>query len=330
MGLLSAGRVVSALALTAATASCDPIVDGGYRGTSLFSFEGQIVQFEAVGDAGPELRTTLLWLTDLSADPISGGPRFASGVEQRSAAVEVRFPAQFRVELFAPPDARMLVPGTGIGVALIIVYEDRDGDERLTLGTSPPELIGGAPYEVLVFVRDAASARAAPFLDPVAPGFQLVRLPLLCGDEGELVAWATPDDPSSSDAPPRSSGAPPCAIALGAPCAVDGECAEGQCLVRQYGETFRGGYCVLAIEDAEAATCEPAHGVGIAWDFHPDGRDTHWFRRCASDRECRQGEGYACDPWWGACVPVSPVALELGPGYEPLAICHDLSNLRAP
>lgn len=330
MELLSAGRVVSAIALHVAASSCDPIIDGGYRGAPVFSFEGQIVQFEAVGDAGPELRTTLLWLTDLSPDPVSGGPRLASGVEQRSAAVEVRFPAQFRVDLFVPPDAHMLVPGTGIGVALIIVYEDRDGDDRLTLGSSPPELVGGAPYEVLVFAKDAASARDAPFLDAIARGFQLVRLPLFCGDEGELVEWAIPDDPSSSDAPPRSSGQPPCSVELGAPCTFDAECAEGQCLVRQYGETFRGGYCVLAIEDAAAAACEPAQGVSIAWDFHPDGRETHWFRRCVSDRECRRGDGYTCDPWWGACVPVSPVALELGPGYEPVAICYELSNLHAP
>jgi len=408
---LRAVALLGFVAAGAATPSCDAIVDGGFRGRPIYSFEGQIVQFEAVGDAGLELRTTLLWLTELEPDPATRGPRLASAVEQRSAAVEVRFPAQFRVELFAPPDARMLLPGTGIGVALVVVYEDRDGDDRLTLGASPPELVGGAPYEVLVYARDAASAAAAPLGESIAPGFQLVRTPLLCAGADALALCTTPlgapcasaadcgaqgacltqtdgvvwpggacaisaDGPSCAlsadpgllasadgalwliagcedeascrdgyrcdvarggcvpealpdEAPaptPRDLERPPCAIALGAPCSVDADCGEGQCLVRGYGETFRGGYCALALADADAAACEPAQGVPVAWDVLPDGRRTHWFRRCAGDGECRTGEGYACDPWWGACMPVSPVALELGPGYAPEAICYDLEE----
>ncbi|MCC6622220.1 MAG: hypothetical protein IT385_13230 [Deltaproteobacteria bacterium] len=389
------------VALAALALSCDATVDARYRGDPVFSFEGQLVQFEGLPEQSHAFVTTLMWLTDLEADPATQGPRLASAIEQAAASVELRFPSTFRVDLFAAPEDRMLVPGTGYGVALVVVYEDRDGNGRLTLGASPSELVGGARYEALVYARDEAAARAAPFDEPIAGGFQLVRIPLFCGGEVEVPACTTPlgaacaddvdcgaegvclteldgvswpggacalredtvtclppedagayitlDDelwliqgcdgdgdcrqgygcdelslgcvPEALFSPRRREAAGPCDVGLGAPCVVDQDCGAGVCLVRSNFESFVGGYCALPITAATAA-CAPVDGRAIPWDYREDGGDTHWFRACASDDDCRVDAGYTCDAWLEVCLPSSPVALELGGDFTPSAVCY--------
>lgn len=389
--------------------ACDPVVDANYRGTPVFSFEGQLAAAEGIGDNGHEFRTTLMWLSDLSADPATQSPRLSTAREQSSAAVELQFPSGFRIDLFAPPDDAMLLPGRGLGVALIVVYEDRNGDGRLTLNAQPPELVGGAPYEALVYAKDATAAANAPFGEPVAPGFQLVRIPLFCGDQVDVIparcetplgapctsdqacgtegvclqsvdglswpggacalryntvtcevpeysgfyfnsdgeAWfiqgcdrdsdcrdgyfcdhgaegcIPDDDPAFSSAPslPQGPTLPACPSTVGASCDADSDCGGGTCLLRSNGESFPNGYCAMPIETADTLGCEPDNGVAVSWRFRADGTETDWFRACRSDSDCRVAEGYECDDWLEACLPIAPVALELRPAYTPSAVC---------
>jgi len=390
--------VLKAAVVAGTLIACDPVVDGRYRGEPMFSFEGELVQYEGLAAQEHEFRTTLLWLRELKADPVTQLPRLDDAVEQASVSVELRFPSTFRVDLFAPPVDEMLLP-SGIGVALVVVYEDRDANGRLTPDASPSELVGGAPYEALVYAVDEVAARAAPFDEPIAAGFQLVRVPLFCGvalapctttlgapceDDGacgpegicllELdgVTWpggacGLPFDAVTCEVPadaglyddlsgalyaiegcegdgecregyrcdataggclprdlPRFASfkaerAAGCDAPLGAPCASDAACGEGVCLLRSNGESFPGGYCALPVA---SASCTPRDGRAIAWDFTSDDADTHWFRACTSDADCRTAEGYLCDAWLEVCLPTSPVALELGPDYRPPAICY--------
>lgn len=386
--------------------SCGAVVDGAYRGTPLFSFDGQLVQYEALPDQGLEFRATLLWLPDPSTDPATQRPRLDRAVEQPAVSVEVRFPSTFRVDVFAPPEERMLIPGTGLGMALVIVFEDRDGDGRVTLSGEAPELVGGAPFEVLVYARDGAAAASAGerLGQPIVPGFQLLRLPLLCSADTGLAECETPlgaacardrdcgaegvclmetagvtwpqgacalrlstvtcllpddvgyylgevedyaiqgcledrecragyrcDDFAGGCVPEDGPAFPvpfsakkslrDCEVPLGASCRSESDCMGGVCLTRSNGEFFPGGYCVLTVEAAEREGCEPEDGIDLPWDFRADGASTHWFLACDSDSECRSDQGYFCDPWYGACMPRSPLALELSPDFAPPAVC---------
>jgi len=268
--------VVRALALSglAAVVSCDATVDARYRGEPVFTFEGQLVQLEGLPDQSHAFVTTLMWLTELEADPTTQAPRLDSAVEQATASVELRFPSTFRVDLFAAPEERMLVPGTGYGVALVVVYEDRDGNGRLTLGASPSELVGGAPYEAIIYARDEAAARAAPFEEAIAPGFQLVRIPLFCGD----VSFPT------------------CTTPLGAACARGEDCGTGgACLTEADGVTWPGGACALR---EDTVTCLPPDDAG----FYVTADDVLWIiQGCDRDDDCR--DGYLCDDGGQGCLP---------------------------
>lgn len=264
--------ILKGAALAVALMACDPVVDGRYRGEPLFSFEGELVQYEGLAAQEHEFRTTLLWLRELGTDPRTQLPRLDDAIEQNSVSVELRFPSTFRVDLFAPPAGEMLQPN-GLGVALVVVYEDRDGNGRLTADASPSELVGGAPYEALVYARDEAAARAAPFDVPIAQGFQLVRVPLFCGAELS-----------------------PCTTPLGAPCVADGDCgAEGVCLSELDGVTWPGGACALRYD---TVTCEVPDDAG----FYDDALgELYAIEGCASEDECR--DGYVCDELAGGCLP---------------------------
>lgn len=397
-------KPVSLLLGLAVLPTCDPLVGSSYRGQPLFSFEGQLLNFSDVGAQGFDFRTTLLWLTDPTSDPVTGGPRLESAVEHASAAVELRFPAGFRVDVFAPPEERMLIPGTGLGIALIAIYEDRDGNGVLSLDAKPSELVGGSQGEALVYARDAAAAAAAPFTEPITPGFQLARMPIGCepsSPTGECltelgapctadsdcgfaarcileldgVVWPggacalagptftceLPDNgavhftsergvfyfvagcdsvadcregyrcddfelaclpenaPVPSFAPSIPRGAS-CDVNVGAACIGDGECGIGECLIRSNGNLFPGGYCTLPIFEG-VSPCEPDGGRAIEWSFTEGGGDSHWFKGCAADADCRLAEGYLCDPWLDVCLPPIPVSLILQPEVELAAPC---------
>ena len=97
---------------------------------------------------------------------------------------------------------------------------------------------------------------------------------------------------------------------LGQACANHADCAVdagpgGFCLRRSLEQSFPGGYC--SISDTRDA-CEPPHGH-FTYLFV-----SYWFKRCTGDRYCR--EGYECFPLYGACVPATPVQLEIPEDFD--------------
>lgn len=271
-GPFGRARAVALSSLAAvALAGCDPLVDAGYRGEPLFGFDAQIVSFQGLVSQGYDFRVSLFWVRDLSARL---DPSLLS--EQASVAVDIDFPASVAVNVFAPPTADQRVTGTTVGVGLVLVYEDRDRNGRFTPGLSPSELVGGAPYEAVVYVPDEAALASAPFDDDLAVGFQTVRLPLGCAPETGLAL---------------------CDVPLGAACADDAACGPGPgtCLHEIDGASWPDGACAV---DILVSSCLAPSDAALT--TNADGTEAWWIAGC-SGGDCRAG--YRCDPDLLGCVP---------------------------
>ncbi len=104
---------------------------------------------------------------------------------------------------------------------------------------------------------------------------------------------------------------PQCGEKLGFPCDQDSDCRnaldDGRCLHELAGVELGGGYCTHA---------DPSFGC-----TPPDGRwlvvyTSYWFRRCESSSDCREDEGYYCDPVYRICIPKFPMQLKIQPHFR--------------
>ncbi len=253
-------------ALTALLLACDPLVGEGYRGEPLFSFRGRVESYEGTLPGG-ELRVSLFWSpTGRSQVPVEALR------EQASASVSVSFPSTFEIRVFYPPATADLVPGEHPwGLALILVYQDRDGDGCFTPGASPSELVGGAADRVLLYAPAPLPAERSPTGAALERGFSLAAVPLDC--DGDHQGWHGTED---------------CGVALGTPCAADADCgpdgAGGACLTRLGGYEIQGGMCAMQLVEGG---CQPRGGTGVSIG------EVVWIRPCASAPQCPR-MGYSC------------------------------------
>ena len=249
MAVLGTWMTFAAMALVACSS---PLVDSTYRGEPLFTFTGQVLQVAGFAPTGAPVRVSLFWSP--SGNTTLGA---ADLIEQRAVSVDIAFPATFAIRVFEPPEARHLTDN-GIGVGLVLVYEDGNNNERLDAG----ELLGGASDRSVIFTRRAIADVASPTQRALSPGFQLVRMAASCG-------------------------AASCSYPLGAACSGDADCGGGTCLAD---DLLPGGYCVLL---ADAAPCVPSESALIL-DFASDGSSV-FLAGCQRDGDCRVAEGYVCD-----------------------------------
>ncbi|HOX43776.1 MAG TPA: hypothetical protein PK668_09260 [Myxococcota bacterium] len=260
-------RLVCLLATAVAGAAlglaCDPLVDEGYRGEPLFAFRGRVVSYEGTLPGG-ELKVSLFWSpSGQSQVPVE------ELREQASASVSVDFPSVFEIRVFYPPGAEDLVAADPPwGLALILVYQDRDGNGRFTPGASPSELVGGAEDRVLLYAPAPLPKEQSPTGAPLERGFSLAAVPLDCGGDYQGV-----------------QGTEECGVPLGAACAADGDCgAQGVCLLELGAYALQRGMCAMRLTELG---CQPLGGTGISLG------EVVWIRPCASSLQCPR-TGYSC------------------------------------
>lgn len=111
-------------------------------------------------------------------------------------------------------------------------------------------------------------------------------------DAGAPEPDASPRDAAVEDAHPVDAGpadAAPATGTTGAPCTEDSDCVEPNTLCLRDG--FPGGYCTIMFCGTFGDPC----GTGGACAPLP-GRGPFCFRTCTDDADCREAEGYACEP----------------------------------
>jgi len=275
-------RTLLGMALLALGACGDALTPEGYRGEELFSVKGQVVQFQNLQPGSAALRIGVFWVPDGRVEAVD----LDMLVEQRSASVEVAFPATFDVRIFQPPSPEMLVASGEYGIGLLLVYEDRDGNGRFTPGLTPSELVGGSDDTAVIYAPRALDAARSPTWRALEPGFQRSNVGLLCFG---------PIDQT-------------CDLPYGAACTDDFDCGfgEGICVTRAAGYTFDGGYCTAPLGgvcDAPSLPRLATESSGLL------------LAACASDADCRVEEGYACDTASGGCLPAA------GPSTDAASNC---------
>ncbi|MBW1807786.1 MAG: hypothetical protein JRJ87_06285 [Deltaproteobacteria bacterium] len=256
------GRLTTLLAILACGCG-NPLAGHEYLGEPLFSFKGQVTSYLGSQDSQHEFRVSLFWSP-------SGQTRVAAEdlVEQTSASVTIEFPSTFEINVFYPPQAAHLVDGQpAYGLALILVYEDRDENGRFTKDAQPSELVGGARDHVLLYAPRALTSEQSPTGLPVPKGFTIVPIPLNCNEEFK-----------------PTTGDQDCGPELGASCKSDSECAGGECLTSLGSFEVPGGYCSL---EATEQGCSPAGGTVAQTG------EAFWLKSCVSNQDCLR-PGYAC------------------------------------
>ena len=102
-------------------------------------------------------------------------------VEQANASVAVTFPARFQINVFSPPSqAATTREDPEKGVALLLVYDDQNGDGRRTLTGNPEPILGGALDWVLFWHNRPLTGIESlnELFFPV--GYSIAPLPLNC------------------------------------------------------------------------------------------------------------------------------------------------------
>ena len=297
-----------ALLFAATPISCgDPLTSAGYLGEPLFSFEGIIVSILNDLPEQHSVRVALGWSLG-GTEPTHVNEL----VEQDSVSVQVRFPAAFEVNIFYPPPSEFLEQeSNAYGLAYLVVYEDRDGDEHF----DAEEILGGAPSQVLVYAARDLPAAQSPTKRPLPPGFHLIPVPAPCEPVQDFRTPVT------------------CEVPVGSPCTSNADCQGGTCLDEIAGTEFPGGYCSLREDRLE---CTPPNAV--AWPLYdelgdPDefmrrGQERNseywwWFKQCVTTADCRESEGYVCNLGWGACTPKVPAWLVIGDPFELPQVCYE-------
>ena len=278
----------AAIAALTLTACGDALVEQGYRGIPLYTFEGQVAAVNGGGTFDAPARAAVFWSPD-------GTTALTDAlVEQSAISVAVRFPGTFTLNVFeGPGDVPWRDRSGAVRVGLILVYEDLDGDGL----AGPGELRGGSANHVLLYAERAVEAAASPTGRALTPGFHAVRVPLPCEVEDS--------DGRAGDT---------CGVALGASCVADADCGPlGACLERDRYARYPGGYCVLPV-----GGCTPQGARTLATEL--GGVATRvWAAGCDEADQCRLAEGYVCEN--GVCLPGEPAALVLDPDLVVAPLC---------
>lgn len=288
------------VALSLTTSCGDPLIEQGFRGEPMLTFEGQIGTSNADSTSGEGLRAALFW------SPAGDTALTADLVEQPSLSVAVAFPGTFQINVFEPPPAvAWRDPAALWRVALVLLSQDADANGRFSLR----ELRGGARNQAVLWAERALTAAESPTGTALEAGYHAVRLPMPCA------VVAAPTDGGD------------CGVPLGAACEADTDCGDaGVCLTRDLQTFWPGGYCV---QRAVSGGCTPAAGV-LRRTSVAEAEGSYWHRRCESPADCRVDAGYRCLD--DACFPGEPALLVLDPRMKPGPLCasfeedHDLDD----
>ncbi|MCA9539351.1 MAG: hypothetical protein KC620_10720 [Myxococcales bacterium] len=303
-------------AALAVTVGCgDGLLDQQYQGEPMFTFAGQVASDGAQPVYVAPLRAAVFWLpydpTQLGAafaertpidrlDRLPGLDANAHLVEQATIAVAVRFPGVFSINIFAPPPAEAIATDARLRFGVVLLYEDRDGDERMT----PGEVVGAAPRQLVLFADQdlAADDTHNPTGAALPAGYAAVDLPLRCG---------VPSPEYDLD--------PMLDVRLGAACTGDGmdACgALGTCLTADLDGPLPDGYCVLLKDDLPTTAQPPLTSALI--ETERDGNELEaWYRECMTSADCRPA--YTCQQH--VCLPAPAPALVLNGAVEVEAAC---------
>jgi hypothetical protein len=293
--------LAAACGLALSTGCGDPLIEQGFRGEPMLTFEGQIGTSLGGSTSGDGLRAALFW------SPAGDTELSGELVEQPALSVAVAFPGTFEINVFEPPPAvAWRAPRSPWRVALVLLSQDADGNGRFSLD----ELRGGARNQAVLWAERALAAAESPTGSALAAGYHAVRLPMPCG----IV-------------PAPTDGAD-CGVPLGAACEADADCgAAGVCLTRDLQTFWPGGYCV---QPAVSGGCTPDTGI-LRRTSVGEIEASYWHRGCESPAECRVDAGYRCVE--DACFPGEPALLVLDPRMKPGPLCaafetdHDEDDL---
>ncbi len=275
----------SACLALAVTLGCgDGLVERGFRGDPLFSFEG-LVTFWGLFQGVDEFRASVFW--SKTGEPTL---ELQELQEHTSASITVEFPAAFEMRLFQPPNLVDRVRPYTLG--MILAYEDGNQSSTFDAG----EFAGGASGAVLFYTERELSAEESPAGIPIPQGYSLATLPLPCHV----------GPPPFSQLPQQNS----CGVPLGAACTQDQDCgAEGRCMTEA-----RGGYCVMP----QSVDCVPENGLLdsplVETSTTGEFGELVWYRGCRNDQDCRVEDGHGCELGWWICFPKQPLQIEIGWG----------------
>ena len=274
-------RVAAALGLTAlALAGCgEPLASGGYRGEPLFEVRGFIGRFTTIPREllDHPKRISLFWSPSADAGWSSGRL-----MEQAEVSVAVEALSNFTLTLYHPPEeAALLDRDPALGVALLLVYVDVDGD-----GAWRPErgdvLIGGATDQVLLYAPASIPAERSLTGAAVPEGFYLVETPLLCQEP-------------QADAPCDDALAAP----LGRACDSDAACGPAGLCLDGLLEPTDAGSCLLI---ADGLGCTPEGGRLVTFAGL-------WAPACREQRDCDAFPEHTCNTAQGYCARTGGAAL---------------------
>jgi hypothetical protein len=256
--------VLIALACLLLASACDqPLMGEDYRGEPVFTVRGQVYSYLADQDGDGDFRISLFWSP-------KGETRLPVSdlIEQTSASVSVEFPSGFEINVFHPPEGRMLVADGSYGLALVLVYRDHNGNGRFDQEGQDESLAGGSTYRIILYAPEPLGPEQSPTGLDLPQGFSVVPIPLACGEDPGLIV-----------------GTQDCGEVLGSACQTDSDCGAGRiCILELGGYPFPDGYCTWEVSDT---SCGPRDGASI-WV-----EEAVWLQSCQTDQECTR-PGYRC------------------------------------
>ncbi|MEO1270245.1 MAG: hypothetical protein AAFX99_19325 [Myxococcota bacterium] len=255
-------------------ASCGELASGQYRGEPLFEVEGFIGRFTTIPREllDQPKRISLFWSpsgeTQVPVEML---------VEQPEVSVEIEALSNFTLSLYHPPQPEaMLAQEPALGVALVLVYVDVDGNGRYSAAQGDV-LIGGSVDQVLFYAPEPIPAERSLTGLPIPQGFYLVETPLFCQELEDGVALC---ESEVSDV-------------LGRSCNDDTGCGDaGLCIWPEPSDDNIAGSCML-LDDA--LECQPRGGVELPFG-------DLWAPACTSQSDCEAYPEHTCDGFEGACV----------------------------
>lgn len=275
----------------------DPLLPAGFRGEPILTFQGVVREGRFLPGFDERLDAAVVW--QVGEDDT---PTVENWAQQFSAEVRVDFPATFTFNIFdRPRDPRLSDHERQYEIGRVIVYADTNDNARFDDG----ELRGLAQVDGLLYTEHELTKDESPTGSSLEPGLQLVRLPLPCAPIEITTSTGAVDD---------------CGANLGAPCLTSADCGRvGLCV-----SDFPGGLCVLP----EGAGCVQIDAAPESFLIEDEGpapiTEEVFFPGCLVDADCREEDGYECIESILACIPLGPIAIDVGVEFEPAPFCFPI------
>lgn len=285
-------RGAAALAALWAAGCGDPLVDDEYRGTVLFSLQGNVMGASDNLTASAQVRIAVFWSP---SGPAAMGT--TDLVEQAGAAQQDTVPFSFTLNLFdsAPKDLIYTPADHSRGsyaIAQLLGYPDLNNNQRRD--ANEPVVAASASRAVL-YAPTPLTAAQSPTGVAIAAGYHLIFSSIPCG-------------PPPIPMPPAPPGMT-CTVPFGARCSSDAQCAPGICL-KDFLSPWPQGGCVAT--DPPPPGCGPPVATRVSPPGQPMGGSTYWLKSCVTDADCGRDYPYQCDVAFGACMPTRILLMTIG------------------